>query len=152
MILEAYDYKPNLHPYVLLGLYHCHSYLAIEIILSLAASPARLILGLRLEPQFNNEPYLATSLQDFWGRRWNLATVSILHSTVYEPVGCTSLVSTYNWVPLAMDCRFGPIASCIHNIPSIRPNARVTLLLPHSCESHMGGDVLLYRTRNVRGC
>ena len=85
MILKAYDYKPNLHPYVLLGLYHCHSYLAIEIVLSLAAAPARIILGLRLEPQFN-EPYLATSLKDFWGRRWNLVTVSILQSTVYEPV------------------------------------------------------------------
>ena len=86
MILIAYDFKPNLHPYVLLGLYQCHFYLAIEIILTLAASPARLILGHRvLEPQFN-EPYLATSLQDFWGRRWNLVTVSILHSTVYKPV------------------------------------------------------------------
>nr|XP_023891297.1 probable long-chain-alcohol O-fatty-acyltransferase 5 [Quercus suber] len=85
MILIAYDFKPNLHPYVLLGLYQCHSYLAIEIILTLAASPARLIPGLRLEQQFN-EPYLATSLQDFWGRRWNLVTVSILHSTVYKPV------------------------------------------------------------------
>ena len=63
-----------------------------------------------------------------------------------------ALVSTYNWVPLAMDCPFGPIASCFRNIPSIRLNARVTHLLPHSCESHMGGDVLLYRTRNVHGC
>ena len=63
-----------------------------------------------------------------------------------------ALVSTYSWVPLATDCPFGPIASCFHNIPSIRLNARVTHLLPHSCESQMGGDVLLYRTRNVHGC
>uniref|UniRef100_A0A2N9ISK3 Uncharacterized protein n=1 Tax=Fagus sylvatica TaxID=28930 RepID=A0A2N9ISK3_FAGSY len=29
------------------------------------------LVGVELEPQFD-EPYLATSLQDFWGRRWNL--------------------------------------------------------------------------------
>ncbi|KAJ6385246.1 hypothetical protein OIU77_028434 [Salix suchowensis] len=40
--------------------------------------------GLELEPQFN-EPHLSTSLQDFWGKRWNLMVSSILRQTVYEP-------------------------------------------------------------------
>lgn len=39
---------------------------------------------MELEPQFN-EPLLSTSLQDFWGRRWNLMVTSILRPTVYEP-------------------------------------------------------------------
>ncbi|KAK9155444.1 hypothetical protein Sjap_002924 [Stephania japonica] len=33
-----------------------------------------------------NEPYLSTSLQDFWGRRWNLMVGGVLRSSVYEPV------------------------------------------------------------------
>ncbi|CAH8389851.1 unnamed protein product [Eruca vesicaria subsp. sativa] len=42
-------------------------------------------LGCELELQFN-EPYLATSLQDFWGRRWNLMVPAILRPSVYFPV------------------------------------------------------------------
>jgi hypothetical protein len=32
-----------------------------------------------------NKPYLATSLQDFWGRRWNRLSSNILRQTIYEP-------------------------------------------------------------------
>ncbi|KAF5728548.1 putative acyltransferase [Tripterygium wilfordii] len=32
-----------------------------------------------------NHPYLATSLQDFWGRRWNLLSSYILRLTIYNP-------------------------------------------------------------------
>ncbi|KAG2333167.1 hypothetical protein Bca52824_004347 [Brassica carinata] len=54
-----------------------------------------LTLGLDLQPQFN-EPYLATSLQDFWGRRWNLMVSDILRSSVYTPVRkiCQHFVNT----------------------------------------------------------
>ncbi|XP_062086830.1 probable long-chain-alcohol O-fatty-acyltransferase 6 [Humulus lupulus] len=37
-----------------------------------------------LVPLFNH-PYLATSLQDFWGRRWNRMSSDILRQTVYDP-------------------------------------------------------------------
>ncbi|KAF5192409.1 acyl-CoA--sterol O-acyltransferase 1-like [Thalictrum thalictroides] len=52
--------------------------------LAIAATLARSLLGLELEPQFN-EPYRSTSLQDFWGRRWNLMITTILRPTVYDP-------------------------------------------------------------------
>ncbi|KAJ4725193.1 acyl-CoA--sterol O-acyltransferase 1-like [Melia azedarach] len=85
MIFHAYTYKQYLHENVLLVLYCCHTYLQLEITLAVCAAPARAIFGFELEPQFN-EPYLATSLQDFWGRRWNLMVTSILRPTVYNPI------------------------------------------------------------------
>ncbi|KAF2294445.1 hypothetical protein GH714_011461 [Hevea brasiliensis] len=64
------------------------------------AAMARALLGLELEPQFN-EPYLSTSLQDFWGRRWNLMVSSILRPTVYEPLLKTSApIIGRKWAPL----------------------------------------------------
>ncbi|OVA20220.1 hypothetical protein BVC80_157g7 [Macleaya cordata] len=62
-------------------------YFTLEILLATGAALARFLLGLELEPQFN-DPYLSTSLQDFWGRRWNLMVTGILRSTVYVPVRC----------------------------------------------------------------
>ncbi|CAJ1964013.1 unnamed protein product [Sphenostylis stenocarpa] len=85
MIFRAYDYRENLHPYFILVLYCCHMYLGVELVLALSAVPVRTLLGFKIEPQFN-EPYLSTSLQDFWGRRWNLMVTRILRPTVFHPV------------------------------------------------------------------
>lgn len=84
-VLHAYEYRPRLHEYAILALYCVHMYLELELVLAICAVPASAALGLDLERQFD-EPYLATSLQDFWGRRWNLMVSSILRSTVYDPV------------------------------------------------------------------
>ncbi|KAF5948925.1 hypothetical protein HYC85_014882 [Camellia sinensis] len=71
---------------IVLGLHWCHLYLDV---LAISAILARAIQGLELEPQFN-EPYLSTSLQDFWGRRSYLMITSILRPTVYIPIRCIS--------------------------------------------------------------
>ncbi|KAF3453374.1 hypothetical protein FNV43_RR03814 [Rhamnella rubrinervis] len=84
-IIHMYQYRSFLHPHVTLALYCFHMYLGIEIVLALCAVPVRAIFRYDLEPQFN-EPYLSTSLQDFWGRRWNLMVSSILRPTIYGPV------------------------------------------------------------------
>ncbi|KAK4275383.1 hypothetical protein QN277_018475 [Acacia crassicarpa] len=84
LILRAYDYRDNLHPHFILVLYCSHLYLDLELALALCAAPAR-VFGFQIEPQFN-EPYLSTSLQDFWGRRWNRVVSSILRPTVYDPI------------------------------------------------------------------
>ncbi|SPT15871.1 unnamed protein product [Triticum aestivum] len=42
-------------------------------------------LGMETEPQLDR-PYLASSLRDFWGRRWNLMVSAILRPSVYDPV------------------------------------------------------------------
>ncbi|OVA06585.1 hypothetical protein BVC80_1287g27 [Macleaya cordata] len=66
----------------------------------MAAALVRFLIGLDLEPQFD-DPYLSTSLQDFWGRRWNLMVTSILRPTVYEPLRyiCTHIFGR-RWAPL----------------------------------------------------
>lgn len=84
-LLRAHDYRDHMTNTLVLVLYSFHIYLCLEIILLAAAGLARAALGLELEPQFD-EPYLSTSLQDFWGRRWNLMVTRILRPTVYEPV------------------------------------------------------------------
>ncbi|MED6195234.1 hypothetical protein PIB30_036022 [Stylosanthes scabra] len=85
MVLRSYKYKDSMHPIVLSCLYCVHIYLFLEIILGMAATLVRTLFGIELEPQFN-EPYLASSLQDFWSRRWNLVTANILRLTVFEPI------------------------------------------------------------------
>jgi len=85
LIIHAYNYRENFHPHFILFLYCCHMYLGIELVLALSAVPVRTVLGFNLQPQFN-EPYLSTSLQDFWGRRWNLMVTGILRPTVFHPV------------------------------------------------------------------
>ncbi|GMI63786.1 hypothetical protein like AT5G55380 [Hibiscus trionum] len=85
LLHHSFNYKQYLHENVVLAMYCVNMYIEIELILALAALPARAIYGFDLEPQFN-EPYLATSLQDFWGRRWNLMVTSILRPTIYYPI------------------------------------------------------------------
>lgn len=62
-----------------------HVYLMLELFLASAAALARALLGAELEPQFDR-PYLASSLRDFWGRRWNLMVPGVLRPCVYRPV------------------------------------------------------------------
>lgn len=84
-LLLAYEYyREYLHDYVVLALHGLQFYLELEVILALCATPAR-VFGFEVEPHFN-EPFLGTSLQDFWGRRWNLVVSSILRPTVYNLV------------------------------------------------------------------
>ncbi|XP_073147468.1 long-chain-alcohol O-fatty-acyltransferase-like [Henckelia pumila] len=85
-IVSSYKYRDFFHPYVILVLYILNVYLGEEIGLAISALPARAIPGLmEIEPQFK-DPLLATSLQDFWGRRWNLPSSGILRPTVYRPI------------------------------------------------------------------
>ncbi|CAH8358813.1 unnamed protein product [Eruca vesicaria subsp. sativa] len=85
VLLRMYAYKQHLSPTMLLVLYSLHIYLELEIVLMLVKVLVLITLGCDLEPQ-SNEPYLATSLQDFWGRRWNLMVPAILRPAVYNPV------------------------------------------------------------------
>ncbi|KAL0362883.1 UNVERIFIED_CONTAM: Cell division protein FtsZ1, chloroplastic [Sesamum calycinum] len=75
-------------------------YLATEIPICRANLDIAL-LGLALEPP-SDEPYLATSLREFWGRRWNLTVNSLLRQTVYKPVrSSAAAVVGKDWAALS---------------------------------------------------
>ena len=100
ILIRVFDYKEHIHPNVVMVLYCFFIYLLLETILAVVAALARALVGLELEPQFN-EPYLSTSLQDFWGRRWNLMVTRILRPTVYDPtLTFSSHFIRRNWAPL----------------------------------------------------
>ena len=85
LVVKIYDYKQFLPKFVLLINYCCHLYLGVEVTLAITAFFVWATLGLGLEAQFN-EPYLTTSLQDYWARRWNLMVSDILRLSVYDPI------------------------------------------------------------------
>ncbi|EOA25726.1 hypothetical protein CARUB_v10019087mg [Capsella rubella] len=96
ILIKVYDYSSKLPDKVLLILYAIHIYFTLELILAAMAAVVRAMSDLELEPQFN-KPYLATSLQDFWGRRWNLMVTGILRPTVYEPMVQLFSILGRNW-------------------------------------------------------
>ncbi|XAR65728.1 Long-chain-alcohol O-fatty-acyltransferase [Bertholletia excelsa] len=81
----VYRYRERVPPQIITLVYCFHIYTTLEFMLAVMAALARAIARLELEPQFH-EPYLASSLQDFWGRRWNLIVGSILRPAVYDPL------------------------------------------------------------------
>ncbi|KAI3997318.1 hypothetical protein MKX01_009162 [Papaver californicum] len=89
VVIKIYDYRRYLNPNAILIIYCLHLYLGAEITIGISRGIARTILSQDLAPVFD-EPYLSNSLQEFWGRRWNLMVTSILRSTVYDPVCCIS--------------------------------------------------------------
>jgi len=94
MIIGSYGYKENMHPKFLSLIYCCHVYLSLELVLIFIGAMIRTVFGFEIEPQFN-EPYLSSSLQDFWGHRWNLMVTHALRATVYKPI-CRTFTSFVN--------------------------------------------------------
>ncbi|CAM8908647.1 unnamed protein product [Rhodiola kirilowii] len=119
VVFKLYDFKARLHLTAILFLYCFHIYFGLEFMLAVVGASARAGLGLELEPQFN-EPYLATSLKDFWGKRWNLVVTSILRPIVYEPTmnlitGPTCQLSRNKAEPIAVLATFG-VSAIMHEL------------------------------------
>ncbi|KAL0353692.1 UNVERIFIED_CONTAM: putative long-chain-alcohol O-fatty-acyltransferase 4 [Sesamum angustifolium] len=101
LISILYDYKDYIHTHIVLIAYCCLVFLLIEILVELSSLLVQALLGLELEPP-SDEPYLATSLREFWGRRWNLTVNSLLRQTVYKPVrSSAAAVVGKDWAALS---------------------------------------------------
>ncbi|CAA2935335.1 probable long-chain-alcohol O-fatty-acyltransferase 5 [Olea europaea var. sylvestris] len=100
LIAVIREYKDYIPPKILLIVYCCLAFLLIDLIVALSSFLVRVLAGLELEPP-SDEPYLSTSLQEFWGRRWNLIVTNTLRHTVYKPVrSASATVLGNNLAPL----------------------------------------------------
>ncbi|EFJ41473.1 hypothetical protein VOLCADRAFT_121638 [Volvox carteri f. nagariensis] len=88
MLLKYGDLMPGVvrHYVYAFGLYSF-----VGVLMDGPAALAVEALGLQLIPTFD-QPWLSSSLADFWGRRWNIPTASLLRTVVYDPVIDGSLV------------------------------------------------------------
>ncbi|KAI9075380.1 hypothetical protein K1719_042630 [Acacia pycnantha] len=131
IMVKIYDYSDFIHPNFILGLYAFHIYFLLELSLAAAAAMARVVLGMELEPQFNN-PFLSSSLQDFWSRRWNLMVTSILRPTVYEPtLNVVKRLAGPKWAPLPAVMGTFVVSAAMHElmmyyIGRVEPSFRMT--------------------------
>ncbi|XP_030528363.1 acyl-CoA--sterol O-acyltransferase 1-like [Rhodamnia argentea] len=114
--LPAYERKDLVHPVMLHVMYCLHVYVALEVSLAVVGAMVRALIGVGIEPQFE-EPYLSTSLQDFWGRRWNLMVTNILRPTVYLPVrSISSRVIGRTWAPLPASFACFLVSGLMHEL------------------------------------
>ncbi|KAL9236571.1 hypothetical protein vseg_011221 [Gypsophila vaccaria] len=84
LIIKFYDYNHFIHPNLQWFIFCFHMYFFLELALSLFALTLKYFSGFEIEPPFD-EPLLSSSLQDFWGRRWNIMVTRILRPSVYLP-------------------------------------------------------------------
>jgi hypothetical protein len=84
-IIYAYQFKDSMNRYQLLALYTLHIYFSLDLLLTTVHTVIHDLLSMEMEPQVDH-PYLASSLRDFWGRRWNLMVPSILWPSVFRPI------------------------------------------------------------------
>ncbi|XP_030455718.1 acyl-CoA--sterol O-acyltransferase 1-like [Syzygium oleosum] len=114
--LPAYERKDRVHPVMINLMYCVHVYVGLEVSLAVVGAMVRALIGVRLEPQFE-EPYLSTSLQDFWGRRWNLMVTNILRPTVYLPArSISSCVIGRTWAPLPASFACFLVSGLMHEL------------------------------------
>lgn len=121
----------NLNRYLVMAILCLHTYLVLELTMALAAAITRFALGLDLEAQFD-EPYLSSSLQDFWGRRWNIMVSRVLRPTVYEPtLSAASRVVGRKWAPFVAVFSTFVVSAAMHEVMFLylgqrRPNFRIS--------------------------
>ncbi|KAI3963089.1 hypothetical protein MKW92_015528 [Papaver armeniacum] len=116
LLTIIYEHKEIIHPNLMLVYYCCYLYLCLELLLAIVAAMVSKLLKLGIEPQFN-EPFLSTSLQDFWGHRWNLMVPNILKPTVYDPVRYVSVaVIGRKWAPLPATLSTFLVSGLMHEL------------------------------------
>ncbi|RZC78224.1 hypothetical protein C5167_002550 [Papaver somniferum] len=76
---EQYHHKQKLLNFMIINFSHFfHIGIIVELPLVIYASAARLLLDLEVEPPFGNLLVLSSSFHEFWGRKWNKVTSSLL--------------------------------------------------------------------------
>ncbi|WCJ33018.1 MBOAT (membrane bound O-acyl transferase) family protein [Euphorbia peplus] len=84
VLVKTDDYKDRMDHTAVMIMYCCMAYLLVDIVFGIGNALVCAILNTELDPP-SDQPYFSTSLQDFWGRRWNLIITNLLRYTVYKP-------------------------------------------------------------------
>ncbi|KAM7478380.1 hypothetical protein LguiA_026593 [Lonicera macranthoides] len=79
------DHRESSNTIILVSIYCLGVFLVVEVSTGIWVALVRSVSSLDLLPP-SDEPYLSTTLQDFWGRRWNLPVTNVLRDTVHNPV------------------------------------------------------------------
>ncbi|KAL1372748.1 hypothetical protein HN51_002844 [Arachis hypogaea] len=108
--------QDSFYPVFTLLLISLHMYVSMELVFGLASVAVSKLLHIKLDPHFD-KPYLSTSLQDFWGRRWNIMVNRVLHPTVYDPVvRVSSHVVGRKWAPLPAVMATFAVSGLMHEL------------------------------------
>ncbi|KAK7363809.1 hypothetical protein VNO77_05976 [Canavalia gladiata] len=83
-VLTSYKFSDQIPTIIINSFYCIHIYIILDLILTMVSALVQTLLGVQSDTHFN-QPYLASSLQDFWGRRWNLSVNHILRLSVFKP-------------------------------------------------------------------
>ncbi|KAJ4837261.1 hypothetical protein Tsubulata_013417 [Turnera subulata] len=111
-----HDYmKLIVHPKIVSLSYFGFVYLALDIIFGACNTIVHFILKVDLE-QPSDEPYLATSLQDFWRRRWNLMVTNLLSHTIFKPVRSSLETLLGQWAPLPATLATFVVSGLMHEL------------------------------------
>ncbi|PWA83885.1 hypothetical protein CTI12_AA158530 [Artemisia annua] len=117
IFLKAYhDYGDQMSPMLAWILFAFSVYFFLEVMLGISSKIMGILLEVELDPQFD-EPYLSTSLQDFWGRRWNVMVNRILYPTIYNPVRTLSTrVIGRVWAPIPAILTTFAVSGLMHEL------------------------------------
>eukprot|EP00850_Spirogloea_muscicola_P007196 SM000036S13240 [mRNA] locus=s36:31912:33299:- [translate_table: standard] len=85
IVLVAHRWHNHISPAILDAIFSVNLYLFATAVCEGLAAPAVALLGIVVASPFEH-PYLATSLEDFWARRWNLVVSGVLRDTIYQPL------------------------------------------------------------------
>jgi hypothetical protein len=101
ILIRVYDYSDHIHPSIVMLLYCSHIYLFFEIVLAMVGALARALLGVDLEPHFN-EPsaiplHLTRRLLGQEVEPHGLMVADILRLTLYD---AAARVVGPKWGPL----------------------------------------------------
>lgn len=80
-----YTFREFIPPMVLYFVYCWHMYIICSLMFEGIAATVSPLLGIELEAAYD-KPFLAHSLANFWGQRWNILISDLLRVSVYDPI------------------------------------------------------------------
>ncbi|KAG0562986.1 hypothetical protein KC19_9G187400 [Ceratodon purpureus] len=85
LLTSSYIYRSSIPSLLLYIIYSLHMYISCSLLFEGITAVVSPMLGIQLEAPYN-KPFLAHSLSNFWGQRWNLLVSNLLRVSVYDPM------------------------------------------------------------------